>query len=848
MFNSAVLNVVVGLILIFLLYSLLATIVGEMISYWFGIRPRILRMAIERMLNDGYYKKYFPAKIIISKSGKAVRNTAANKTSRYLSSLWQRISYIVLLRTPKAFPSSFAGKFYDSPSIKSLARLEADQKGLFGISKPSYLSAENFSETLCHILEEGGSGKTPYDKIIFCIKYNTLQIQPETARHIANLIKDSPDINAFRLNLQRWFNETMDRAHGWYKSKMQAILLCLGFLIAWCFNIDTIKIAHILSRDRDAGKQLTSIAIATTKDTVHYNPVTGVHADSTLAKTILDSSIAQVNKNIADEGLILGLGWELDSLRTKDTEKIKKSTDARIYQEALQYYNSLQILYKAYPVQENALAATLQKLDSSTQVLYHLQRDTLNNAILNRDNDSSKAALLFTLKAVNAYKKLKSLDSAEVIATQYRIAQQEQHILNMVESDILQVDTITASGDVLEISGKRNYSFGEKIWFILWAHPRSWMRFLGFLLTALAISIGAPFWFDLLNKLVNIRIAGAKPREKKDAATDTTITVPAHTTDTVQSVTSPEDPVDEALRIYKTTVLKENGVIRADKGYMQTKEGYVVACVQIDVEDQQSALNVRSKYPSFTLSNNETVAVNVLITGKVNLSGGATTTAATVSGNPEKALSNNTLLLGWGSYGCLVESVDFPGQYFIVSCYHVMNGEYTWTNNGISKTINNLSGTVANMYQGFLTDLFDTAYAPVASAIYQHYKSGMSCTQPQGTRDVTANDLFKTIVKIQGLTTTLATGIVVNFSKPMTFPYPVSKTAMQEHQLQDLVVISHYNNTPAQNFVGTTFGDSGAVVLDENNIAIGLVVGSDLLHTYVIKINSIFNQFGFKLA
>ncbi|HVW78187.1 MAG TPA: hypothetical protein VHB45_11295 [Alloacidobacterium sp.] len=33
----------------------------------------------------------------------------------------------------------------------------------------------------------------------------------------------------------------------------------------------------------------------------------------------------------------------------------------------------------------------------------------------------------------------------------------------------------------------------------------------GWLLTAIAVSLGAPFWFDLLNKLVNLRLAGLKP-------------------------------------------------------------------------------------------------------------------------------------------------------------------------------------------------------------------------------------------------------------------------------------------------------------------------------------------------
>jgi hypothetical protein len=40
---------------------------------------------------------------------------------------------------------------------------------------------------------------------------------------------------------------------------------------------------------------------------------------------------------------------------------------------------------------------------------------------------------------------------------------------------------------------------------------------LGWLLTTLAISLGAPFWFDILNKVVSIRAAGKAPEERQKA-------------------------------------------------------------------------------------------------------------------------------------------------------------------------------------------------------------------------------------------------------------------------------------------------------------------------------------------
>ena len=41
------------------------------------------------------------------------------------------------------------------------------------------------------------------------------------------------------------------------------------------------------------------------------------------------------------------------------------------------------------------------------------------------------------------------------------------------------------------------------------------MKILGLLLTAVAASLGAPFWFDMLNKVINIRSSGKAPEEKQ---------------------------------------------------------------------------------------------------------------------------------------------------------------------------------------------------------------------------------------------------------------------------------------------------------------------------------------------
>jgi len=47
--------------------------------------------------------------------------------------------------------------------------------------------------------------------------------------------------------------------------------------------------------------------------------------------------------------------------------------------------------------------------------------------------------------------------------------------------------------------------------------------FIGCALMAVAVSFGAPFWFDLLQRFVNVRGTGPVPDEKNDCANTASI-------------------------------------------------------------------------------------------------------------------------------------------------------------------------------------------------------------------------------------------------------------------------------------------------------------------------------------
>src|SRR5688500_727445 len=108
MFNNVVLDIVVGLVFIYLLYSLLATVVAEFISTKLGIRARLLRFSIEKMLNDGYYEKMDDEELDKSKP----------KSTTNILEWWLRGIRRLMLYENTNFNTSFAGKFYAYPTIK----------------------------------------------------------------------------------------------------------------------------------------------------------------------------------------------------------------------------------------------------------------------------------------------------------------------------------------------------------------------------------------------------------------------------------------------------------------------------------------------------------------------------------------------------------------------------------------------------------------------------------------------------------------------------------------------------------------------------------------------------------
>lgn len=245
MLGSAALDVAIGLIFVYLVASLIASAVNEVIENKLKNRSKDLERGIRELLGG---------------DGDAVTDTVK--------------------------------KIYEHPLVSSLFKgtyETASKKG----DLPSYIPARNFALALMHTVggDEGIKGATtPGASADAGATLATLRAAADNFgnKHVGKALvalidAAGPDVTRARQNIEDWFDSSMDRVSGWYKRRSQVFLVVIGIVLAGVGNVDSINIVNTLSKDsgkRDAlvaeareyaSKQTTPAAISGADDPVLQN-------------------------------------------------------------------------------------------------------------------------------------------------------------------------------------------------------------------------------------------------------------------------------------------------------------------------------------------------------------------------------------------------------------------------------------------------------------------------------------------------------------------------------------------------------------------------------------------------
>ena len=194
MSTLAIVEVMIGLAFVYLLLSLICTIINEWIAQLASLRSKNLQKGIQQLLADENMK-------------------------------------------------GLASKIYDHPFIKNLSPTGG---------KPSYISGETFARVLVDVIDPNAKDAQSTSDAIKSVKNSLTKADvPDNVKRsvLAMIDQGTESLEDLRKNIQVWFDDTMDRVSGWYKRWMRAIALVIAFLVAGLSNADTLMIAKSLWED-----------------------------------------------------------------------------------------------------------------------------------------------------------------------------------------------------------------------------------------------------------------------------------------------------------------------------------------------------------------------------------------------------------------------------------------------------------------------------------------------------------------------------------------------------------------------------------------------------------------------
>jgi hypothetical protein len=816
MFNNIALDAVIGLSLIYLLYSLLISILGEFISTKIGLRARILRTAIERMLNDDYLKK-------------AVNKKLPRDLNAWRAGWMQRN----LLQESPYFKHSFAGRFYNYPSIKFLARIDQRQKIMFALTKPSYISPENFADTLIQMLKEQSQGQGDLERIIYTLQYNMQHIQPQTLKNIRNLFNNANgDLNAFRRSLMAWYNETNDRATGWFKRKLTFILLITGLFIASLLNIDSIQIAQLLLKDKLAREQLVNMGITLSKDTSKYKAPFKSTQDSLRGKNVVDTSLAYVSRDINAANLILGAGWRYDTLYTIDQHELQP--DDPHYRYALDQadrfnkaHSNFVNLQKAFLQEKKILDITK---DSISLANFDLQ--ILTGSKNNQDIAVPNKKLAKLVRTRDSLLNLVERDSLYTKILFKTVVSLQRPLLT---TDLFWISHIekgsSANGkkQKIVITGKEKYDYGQKLTYYF-VNTRD--HFWGLLLTAFALSLGAPFWFNLLSKLVSIRASGPKPdNEANDPSTNGN--GDGNNADKPNGTSGPSEVNDDPTPDPAVQALDElTNILKNENGIVSLSLDIAGHTLTIAVKDADSLSYIEKKYTTVYQTKNDYKIPLIYEIQTPGRSFGAAFSGYGIK-NPNGPNGNGTL-------GAYLAKEGSNTAYFI-SCWHVMKENRSW-NDAIPDEFKGLIGDdnkpVGTVLFGALTPTYDAGIAittlPKDSKLNQS-ANGDHKIQSQHRALTAFDEQTSTNVRIIARgENNIKLAKIFRINVNPTLPYGDGNSYTM-HGAFSLI-------NPDNSGCPTIEGDSGAIVIDDNGAPVGMIYGGNDKFAYAIKFTNLLHK------
>jgi len=291
------LDLVIGLIFIYLIYSIAASTLWEIFVNITHLRATTLR---DWVLNNFPYFNY--------------ETDSSDKKKKIITN-----------------------KILSHPLIRGMLKTPGVPE-----NNPSYISSKVFTDALLDLVvnhdatSENNSWKN--------VDINTLRSSLENSKFLPLYLKStllqyiseaSGDLQKLKDKLSTWYEEAQEMLLGSYKKNLQIWILIISSILVLSTNADTIKLVSFFYNNDDARVAIANKAALFVQDTAIVNLVTKIDtlAIASASKRDKDELVAKVNENVAtlkklNEELIqnsIPIGWKSEDFKSfKALDYLKK--------------------------------------------------------------------------------------------------------------------------------------------------------------------------------------------------------------------------------------------------------------------------------------------------------------------------------------------------------------------------------------------------------------------------------------------------------------------------------------------------------------------------------------------
>lgn len=279
----AMLDVAIGLFFIYLILSLLASGIQELIATVLEWRAKQLKEAIQILLGD----------------------TEANDLSAKQA-------------------QTIANDLWNHPLIQSLNQSKL-LRSSFG---PSYISSKMFAAALLEILKTNYdfNASGTIDDILKSINDNK-KLESEIRKRIYSIAliaqrkaSDTDDgIKSLEKEIKIWFDQSMERASGVYNRNVKGVAFLIGLLVTLVINADTFQIVEKLNKDTAFRSSINQVVTKVITD--NKEPIADCLKQAN-TQNEQNNCFDKINTSL--DKITMPLGWDTSNFPTSTMEQLTK--------------------------------------------------------------------------------------------------------------------------------------------------------------------------------------------------------------------------------------------------------------------------------------------------------------------------------------------------------------------------------------------------------------------------------------------------------------------------------------------------------------------------------------------